>query len=308
MRPDVSVLIVAYRSRAHLSACLSSLGFGAGGLALQAIVVDNASGDGSAELVRSEYPEVLLVQNTVNRGFAAAVNQAAALARGRRLLMLNPDARLLPRCAEALAAALDARPRAALAGPQLLNGDGSPQASAWPAPGLASLAFEALFLYNLFPGSRLNGLRIASGEPVAVDALSGACLLVDREFFASLGGFDEGFFLYYEDTDLCVRARAAGREALLVPEARAAHALGGSAFQDRREFLLRYHESRRRFLDKHHRGLRGALLRGTHTAGLLLRVPAYALASVLGGGAPLRERAAHHAAVVRQLWKRRPPA
>lgn len=304
MRPDVSVLVVAYRSRAHLPACLSSLGFGAGGLTLQTIVVDNASGDGSVERLREEHPDALLLENRVNRGFAAAVNQAAAVARGRRLLLLNPDARLLPRCLEILASALDARPRAVLAGPQLLNEDGTLQVSAWPAPGLRSLGFEALFLHNLFPGSRWNGVHASGDEPEAVETLSGACLLVDREFFASLGGLDEGFFLYYEDTDLCVRARAAGREALLVPGARAAHVLGGSAFQDRQDFLIRFHESRRRFLEKHHHGLRGALLRGIHAAGLRMRVPIYALASVLWGGPELRERAVQHAAVVRHLRRR----
>jgi GT2 family glycosyltransferase len=267
-------------------------------------VVDNASRDGTVELLREEHPEALLIRNETNRGFAAAVNQAAAVARGRRLLLLNPDARPAPRCMEALAAALDARPRAARAGPQLLDPDGSPQASAWLAPGFATLAFEALFLYNLFPKCRLHAIQAGSPEPRVVDTISGACLLVDRDLFASLGGLDERFFLYYEDTDLCVRARAAGRDALLVPEARCRHVLGGSAFQDRQEFLVRFHESRRLFIEKHHPGAVGALLRAVHSAGLRARVPLYALAALLGGGAELRERSVQHAAVLRRLGQR----
>jgi GT2 family glycosyltransferase len=298
---DVSVLIVAYRSREHLPGCLASLGPAAAGLELETVIVDNASGDGSPEMLRERFPEARLVENPVNRGFAAAVNQAARLASGRRLLLLNPDARPVAGCVRALAEALDARPSAGLAGPQLLHPDGSPQASAWLAPGLATLAFEAAFLHNLFPRNRLHGLSARGHEPMAVPALSGACLLVDRGLFDALGGLDERFFLYYEDTDLCVRARAARREALLVPAARAVHAIGGSAFRDRRDFLLRFHESRRRYIRKHHPGPRGAIMGAIHLAGLALRVPAYALGSLLGGGAPLRERASHHAAVLRRL-------
>jgi len=299
--PDVSVLVVAYRSRTDLAACLGCLGPAAGPLELETLVVDNASGDGSVEMLRERFPEAALVANEVNRGFAAAVNQAAGLAHGRRLLLLNPDARPAPGSVAALVDVLEARPRAGLAGAQLFHPDGTAQASAWPAPGLLTLGFEALFLYNLFPGSRLHGLMPAGAEPVVVETLSGACLLVERDLFLSLGGLDERFFLYFEDTDLCLRARAAGREALLVPGAQAVHAIGGSAFQDRRDFFLRFHESRRRFIRKHHPGLHGALMRAIHVAGLVVRVPAYALASVLGGGAAMRERACHMAAVLRQL-------
>jgi GT2 family glycosyltransferase len=299
--PDVSVLVVSYRSREDLPACLGSLGAAAGGLDLETVVVDNASRDGSVEMLREGFPEARLIVNDANRGFAAAVNQAAAVARGRHLLLLNPDASPAPGCVAALVEALASRPRAGLAGAQLVNPDGTPQTSAWLAPSLATLAFEALFLYNLFPGSRLHGLRPAGPEPAVVDTLSGACLLVDRELYSALGGLDEGFFLYFEDTDLCLRARSAGRAALLCPSARALHRVGGSAFQDRRDFFLRFHESRRRFLRKQHPGLGGSLMRGAHLAGLALRVPVYAIASVLGGGAALRERAGHNAAALRHL-------
>jgi len=303
--PDVTAVVVAYRSRGDLPACLEALGPAAEGLELETVVVDNASGDGTADLVRERFPRVSLIENTANRGFAAAVNQGARVARGRHLLLLNPDARPAPACVRTLVAALDARPEAGLAGPQLVNPDGSPQTSAWLAPSLQTLGFEALFLYNLFPRSRLHGLRAGGPEPAEVETASGACLLVGRPLFEELGGLDERFFLYFEDADLCVRARAVGREVLLVPAATAVHALGGSAFQDRRGFLLRFHESRQRFLRKHHAGLHGSLLRAVHVAGVVLRVPAYALASVLGGGAQLRERASHHAAVLRHLWSGR---
>jgi N-acetylglucosaminyl-diphospho-decaprenol L-rhamnosyltransferase len=303
MTPDVSVVVVAYRSREDLPGCLGSLPASSGALRVETLVVDNASGDGSVEMLRERFPETGLIVNRENRGFAAAVNQAASLARGRRLLLLNPDARLEPGSLAALVDALESHPRAGLAGAQLLHPDGTPQASAWLAPSLRSLAFEALFLYNVFPRSRLHGLVASGAAPEAVEALSGACLLVDRELFATLGGLDEAFFLYFEDTDLCLRARGAGRQALLCPGARAVHAIGGSAFQDRRAFLLRFHESRRRFLRKHHPGLRGALMGRVQDAGLALRVPVFSLAWILGGGLPMRERASQNLAVLGHLWR-----
>jgi GT2 family glycosyltransferase len=269
--PDLTVIVVAYRSAAHLPTCLEALGVAAHGLTRETVVVDNASGDGTLELVRRQAPEARLILNDTNRGFAAAVNQAARAARGRHLLLLNPDARPLPGCLSHLVAELDAQGDVALAGPQLVDPDGTLQPSAWLAPGLLTVAYDALLLYNLMPRSRLRLVSAPGREPIDVECLSGACLLVRRAAFEALGGLDERFFIYYEDTDLSVRARAAGHRVRLVPEARAVHLVGGSSFQDRREFLIRFHESRRLFLAKHHRGLKGALLRILHWAGFGVR-------------------------------------
>jgi GT2 family glycosyltransferase len=117
----------------------------------------------------------------------------------------------------------------------------------------------------------LRSVTAAGPEPLDVECLSGACLLVRRTVFEALGGLDERFFIYYEDTDLAVRARAAGHAVRLVPAARAVHLLGGSAFQDRGKFLIRFHESRRRFLAKHHPGARGMALRALHWVGFAVR-------------------------------------
>jgi len=269
--PDLSVIVVAYRSAAHLPACLEALARSAAGMSQETIVVDNTSGDGTPELVRRQAPEARLIVNETNRGFAAAVNQAARLAGGRYLLLLNPDARPLPGCVDRLVAELDARPEAALAGPQLLDRDGAWQPSAWPAPGFLTLAYDALLLHNLMPRSRLRMVTAPGDEAVDVECLSGACLLVRRAAFEALGGLDERFFIYYEDTDLAVRARAAGHRVRLVPAAQAVHLVGGSSFQDRLVFRVRFYESRRRFLAKHHRGPKGAALRVLHGAGFAVR-------------------------------------
>jgi GT2 family glycosyltransferase len=269
--PDLTAIVVTYRSAAHVGACLEALSAAVGPLEVELVVVDNASGDPTPELVRQASPGACLIVNETNRGFAAAVNQASRAARGRYLLLLNPDARPLSGCVSRLVAELDAVPQAALAGPRLLDPGGTPQPSAWPAPGLLSLAYDAFLLNNLMPRSRLRLVTPAGEDPVDVECLSGACLLVRRSAFEALGGLDERFFIYYEDTDLGLRARAAGYRVRFVPSARAVHLVGGSSFQDRREFLRRFHESRRLFLGKHHRGPKGAALQALHWGGFALR-------------------------------------
>jgi GT2 family glycosyltransferase len=269
-RPDLSVVVVAYNSREHLPACLSALPAAAGGLRLETIVVDNASQDGTSAWVRREHPQAHVLQNPENRGFAAAVNQGAREACGTALLLLNPDAVPGPGSLERLWEALQAG--GSVVGPQLLDPDGSPQPSAWRAPGLGSVLFEALLVHNLWPRSRYHHVTLSSGRPwEAVECLSGACLLVRRTVFLELGGLDEGFFLYHEDFDFCLRARAAGHPVWAVPGARVTHELGGSAFRDRGEFLLRYHESRLRLLRMHHPGRAGNALAALHLRGLGLR-------------------------------------
>jgi GT2 family glycosyltransferase len=294
---------VAFRSAAHLGGCFDALFRAAAGLALELVVVDNASGDGTPALVERAAPGARLIVNEINRGFAAAVNQAGRAAAGRHLLLLNPDARPEPDCIRRLLAELEATPGAALVAPQLVYEDGAVQPSAWPAPGLLALGYDALLLHNLWPRSRLRQVSAPGSGAVDVDCLSGACLLVRRQVFEALGGLDERFFIYYEDTDLGLRARRAGYRLRLVSAARAVHLVGGSAFQDRREFLFHFYRSRRLFLEKHHRGVRGGALRAAHWGGLALRAGLYAAIGLASG--PRRAQARDHAAV---LWRLLQPA
>ncbi|HET7291831.1 MAG TPA: glycosyltransferase family 2 protein [Vicinamibacteria bacterium] len=277
MTPEVSAVVVAYRTAGLLPRCLDALDAAAGGLALERIVVDNASGDGTAALVGAR-AGVRLVSNDTNRGFAAAANQGARVASGRFVLFLNPDARPAPGSLEALVAALRATPEAGLASPRLVWPDGTPQPSAWLAPSLATLAFEALRLWNLRPRSRLDHLESIQGPPFAVPCVCGACLLARPACFDALGGFDERFFLYHEDWDLCLRARVAGWSCLLVPEASAVHERGGSAFQDRADFWRRYTESRDLLIRRHFRGARRPPALLLHRLGLRAQAFAFRVA------------------------------
>jgi N-acetylglucosaminyl-diphospho-decaprenol L-rhamnosyltransferase len=256
----VAIVVVTYRSATHIAACLDAIAAAAAPAVPEVLVVDNASDDGTAEWLAARMPAERLILNTTNRGFAAAVHQAAGRVPGADLLLLNPDAVPEPGAIAVLVEELARDSRIGAVGARLLNLDGSPQPSAWREPDAWTLAFEALLLYNLFPRSPLHCWEPAGPDAQDVACLSGACLLVRRECWQRTGGFDERFFLYFEDFDFCVRARRAGFRLRLAPRARARHELGGSAFQDRRVFRRRFHESRRIFLRTHHARLGGAAL------------------------------------------------
>jgi hypothetical protein len=242
VRPDpmtpVTIAIVNFNAGAHLEHCLASLHSELQDVAWTAIVVDNASSDGGAErLARLQTDRVRLIRNDVNRGFGAAVNQAARAHHAPLLWLLNPDCRVQPGAFGALCETLDRHPECAIAAPRLLNEDGTTQESARGEP----TAWTGLFgrhglLTRFFPraaAARRNlraGQIVESGvESAEIDWAMGASLLVRREVFDRVGGFDERFFLYWEDADLCRRIRNLGYAVRYVPRARVAHAGGASS-------------------------------------------------------------------------------
>jgi len=213
-------------------------------------VVDNASQDGSGAIAQEFAPAVTLVANAANVGFGRAVNQALARARAPFVLVMNPDCRLRPGAVAALEAELRQHPWCALAGPRILNPDGSVQGSARGDPDMLTGLFgRSAALRRLLPGlpvSKRNVLDEATreGSPsVVVDWLSGACVLARREALAAIGGFDERYFLYWEDADLCRRLRAAGAHVRYVPSAVAVHRVGHSSRTARVSSLRAFHES-----------------------------------------------------------------
>ncbi|RMH23582.1 MAG: glycosyltransferase family 2 protein [Acidobacteria bacterium] len=253
----ISVLIVSHQSRRHLERCLRSLPPVGDGL--EVIVADNASSDGSAELARRVLPAATVLELGENAGFGAANNRAAAAARGDRLLLLNPDAELEPGCLERLAAALDADPRLGLVAPQLRYPDGRRQFVWAPETGVLGEALQ--MVRNPFEDRAWNHrlvpplLRLLTGP----GWFTAACVLLRRSAFDAAGGFDESFFLYFEDVDLCRRLRRAGWRLRLVPEARARHVKGaisgGTAYQ------LGYRRSQLRYYRKHRPAWEYRLLR-----------------------------------------------
>jgi len=241
--PDVSVIVVMYRSREHIGPCLDAI---AGSISdLEVIAVDNASPDDSAGVLLATHPHARLVRSAENLGFAGGVNLGAAVATGHYILLLNPDTVAAPGAVDALVAHADQFPDHRIYGGRTVdrNGRVDPR-SVWGLPSLWSHITFATGLSTLFHGTRLfdpeslgSWRRDSCRE---VGAVSGGFLLVDRDLWDQLGGLDEAFFMYGEDIDFALRARAVGARPVLVPAAELFHDAGASSTSaDKRVMVMR---------------------------------------------------------------------
>lgn len=227
-----TVILVSYNTRDLLLSCLARLRHEGGGQDCRIIVVDNASADGSVAAIARAFPDVRIIANDENRGFGPACNQAFAIAEGETVVLLNPDAAVLPGSIPALLAVMDRDSKTGVVGGEVRNQDGAlePSARTFPTPLLKFLTFSGLS--SRFPRSRFFGrgdLTYAdfSGE-IEADWVPGTLCALRRTMLESLGGFDERFFLYYEETDLCRRAKQAGWKVLFTPAAGVIHEGGAS--------------------------------------------------------------------------------
>ena len=253
----LSCVIVTYRSRSTVDACLRSLETERENVALEAIVVDNASRDGTVAFVKERYPWVATVEERINTGFAHAANRAIVQARGRHILLLNPDTVVSPGTLQATIAELERNPDVAVLGCKLVKPDGTfDHACKRGLPTVSSALFYVLALHRVFPRSRRIAAYTAGhlGEDVAgiVDAVNGAFMLVRREAAADIGGLDERFWLYGEDLDWCQRFGAKGWRTLYWPVVEVIHVKGASGRRDRsRRTNFAFHRSMWLYFDKH---------------------------------------------------------
>ena len=254
--------MVSYNTRADLLRCLEALRAQAG-VPLETIVVDNASTDGTVEAVRAGFPEVQVLANAENLGFARANNLGLRAARGELVLVVNSDCELRPGALAALVAILDARPEVAIVGPRTVGTDGAPQVSFGPS--LTPLAEwrQGRLVRGVKAGEvealrRADALAAQEAEP---DWVSASCFLARKAALEAVGGFDESFFLYEEDVDLCVRVRAAGGRIVYTPRAEVVHHLGRSMERAPERARLEYHRSHLRFYAKHNSAAQRIALR-----------------------------------------------
>ena len=274
MSPDVSILIVTYRCRDAARACLESLR-GHGGGTYEIVVLDNASGDGTVEMVRSEFPDVRLIASEENLGFALGCNRAAEEARGEYVLLLNPDTVVHEGAVANLLAFARAHPEHGLYGGRTLDPDGSVNpGSCWGAPTLWSLFCFATLLTSAFKRTRLFDPESLGGwkrDTVReVDIVTGCLLLAPRALWEELGGFDTRFFMYGEDADLSLRAAALGYRPAITPDAVVTHEIGVSSAA-REDKLLLLFRGKATLLRKHWSGLRLRLGLGLLQGGIGLR-------------------------------------
>jgi N-acetylglucosaminyl-diphospho-decaprenol L-rhamnosyltransferase len=254
--PGVDIVIVNWNSRSLLRECLAALDQSDIAERLNIIVIDNASADGSAEGLAVERARFDLVRNAENRGFAAACNQGAKRGIAPFLLFLNPDVRVKRDTVATAVRYLNdpVQSGVGIVGAQLLDVEGRVQRSCARAPTTATLLLRSLFLDRLCPALVPPHFLTEwdHGDTRTVDQVMGAFLLIRRELFERLGEFDERFFLYYEDVDLCVAARQAGWSVVHFVGAQAFHEGQGttSAVKDRR--LFHHANSRVEYCAKHH--------------------------------------------------------
>jgi N-acetylglucosaminyl-diphospho-decaprenol L-rhamnosyltransferase len=260
---DLAVIVVSYNTCELLADCLQSALASARRSSLEAEVwvVDNASVDGSPEMVRERFPEVRLVAHDANLGFAAGNNLALQRmgfghrSTPRHVLFLNPDTRVVGDALGQMVVFLDAAPRAGAAGARLVHGDGSFQHSAFAFPGLRQILVDFFPVHHRLVESRFNGRYprrlYQAGRPFPVDHPLGAALMVRGQALAQVGGFDERFFMYCEEIDLCRRLWQAGWEIYAVPSAQIVHLVGQSTGQFREEMFVALWRSRFLMFEKH---------------------------------------------------------
>lgn len=261
---DLSVVILSWNVRDLLRQCLDSVINSPHPTATEIIVVDNASNDGSAELVRAEFPQVKLIVNTVNRGYTGGNNDGIAAATGRYVLILNPDTRVVGHALSTLVEYADAHPDVGVVGPQLLNLDGSVQSSRRRFPTLMTGLFESTWLQSLAPRRVLRDYYLQDRPDDViqeVDWVTGACLLVRREAIQQVGGLDEGFFMYSEELDWCRRIKQAGWKIVYLPQAQVIHYVGQSSDQVAAQRHIYFQTSKVRYFRKHHGALAASMLR-----------------------------------------------
>jgi N-acetylglucosaminyl-diphospho-decaprenol L-rhamnosyltransferase len=215
-------------------------------------VVDNASTDGTQDMLRNDYPQVHLIENNHNPGFAAANNQALAMIDTDYVILLNPDTVIEPGALNTLVAYLDDHPQVAAAGPRLLNHDGTLQISCYVFPTLFREFLRLSHLDHIWSGVSYRMDRWDLNLPRQVEVIQGACMILRKAALDQVGLFDERFFIYTEEVDLCYRLRQAGWQIHWVPQAEVIHLGGQSTSQVAQEMFIHLYQSKHQFIQKHY--------------------------------------------------------
>jgi|SRR5262245_30837368 len=274
MDAGLDVVIVSHRSRELLRGCLESLRGNPPSRPLKVIVVDNDSRDGTVEMVRSEHPEVELIESAENLGFAAATNLGARRGSGPYLLALNPDTAVTPGSLDRVIAVLEGHPAVGVAGPRLLRPDGSFDHAAkrsFPTPLSALGHFTGIGRGG--SSGRLAAYRAPEVSSGPVDAVNGAFMLMRRAAFDRVGGFDEGYWMYMEDLDLSYRLSRAGVITWYEPTATVMHVKAGTTGGERSARLVwHFHRGMFRFYRKHYAPQRSRLVNLAVYAGVSVKL------------------------------------
>jgi GT2 family glycosyltransferase len=273
---DLSIVIVSWNTKEYLLPCLTSIFEKGQRMASEVILVDNGSYDESGSEVKKVFPSVHVIQNQENLGFAKAVNQGLQKASGRYVLLLNPDTQMKEEAIERLVSFMDAHSDVGVAGAQLLNADGSKQNSIANFPSLGTELLNKSLLRWLFP-KKFPGKERDYPEPVEVDSVIGACMVVRREAMEQVGLLDEDYFLFLEETDWCYRMKKAGWKIFHAPQAEVYHFQGKSAETEKKKAKVEYYRSRYHFFKKNRGNFQWFIL----LSGLMVRLLFELLATLM---------------------------
>jgi GT2 family glycosyltransferase len=293
---DLSVVIVSWNVRDLLRDCLQSIEAGRGKLNIETIVVDSASADGSPDMVRQEFPGVTLIASQENLGFPRGNNVGIKRARGRQILLLNPDTIIIDDALPVMVSYLDQHMDVGGLGAQLLNPDGSIQSSRRRFPTLLTGIFESTWLDNLAPSSITRHYFVLdrpANETIDVDWVTGACLMVPRRVIDHVGLLDEGYFMYSEELDWCRRIVDAGWRIVYLPQAKIIHYIGKSSDQAVTDRHINFQRAKLRYFRKYHGRLAAFVLRLFLLMNYIWQMALEALKGLLGHKRALRRQRIH---------------
>jgi GT2 family glycosyltransferase len=247
---DVSIVIVNWNTKDLLKNCLNSVYQTINNITFEIIVVDNASSDGSPEMLKRDFPQTIRICNSQNKGFGAANNQAFAVMQGKYALLLNTDALLTPEAVNKLWTFCEANRQAAIVCGQLLNADGSKQNSFASFPSLLTLITNTSLMEYLFP-EKFPSKRYKHESPIEVDSAIGACMMIRKKSLDEAGAFDERYFFFFEETDLAYTIHQSGWKTYHIPDAYIYH-LQGQSVGNKVRSRIEFYRSRYQFLRKWH--------------------------------------------------------
>lgn len=268
---NITVVVVTYNSHNEIATCLKSLAQASHGLSVQLIIVDNASQDGTIQVVKNclsslsaEFNHVEIINNVENLGFTRGVNQGLAKRLGRFLLLLNPDTELKPNTLSSLITCLTSRSEVAIVAPQLLYPDGTIQPSCRRFPKHRDVLFELLGLARLFPHSKIfNGWKMGDFDHQhtrEVDQPQGAFLFVRSSALEQVGNLDPRFTMFFSDVDWCQRFKQAGWKILFCAESTAVHHKGASVYKNRARMIVLSHRDFIAYFRKYYSGIIHSIL------------------------------------------------
>lgn len=311
MTMDLSVCIVTWNAKKYMDDFITSIYERTKKISFEIIVADNHSEDSTAEMIRNKYPNINLIENKDDGGFAYGINKCLAVSQGRYIVTFTPDTILQPNALDTMVDFMDKTPVAGACGARLFYADGLPQPSYGYFPTIPRMLVHLLPVHKLFPQRLFKNFKRLSVTPnaeikmpIKVDYPSGACLMVRREVIDEIGGMDERFFVYFEETDWCYRMMKAGWDRYYVPEASVVHYCGGSFRNANLERRIHNMESRFKFFRKNYSAPENLILSALHLTNSAFFWLFWKLGSLAGPNKTKAEEVAYHGKVLKLFSQR----